>query len=150
MSCWWSNFLLLRTRPCRTRQLGTQKSYQSVEIGLTVAASLTGGECCNCVAAGLRLVGCCLTGVFVVLGWGDVLSTVTILPIYPLDDSTWIWKMSDCCLLQIFGRSWYCLLRLRCLGRFLGITGWYPSVSKSDWLHVGISGFFFNKLGCIL
>jgi hypothetical protein len=92
MSCWWSNFLLLRTRPCCTRQLGTQNSYQSVEIGLTVAASLTGGEPRNCVAAGLRLVGCCLTGVWF---WGrgtlkDVLSTVTISPIYPLDDSTWI------------------------------------------------------------
>ena len=35
-------------------------------------------------------------------------------------------------------------------GRFLGITGWDPSVCKSNRLHVDILQFSFIKLGYIL
>ena len=35
-------------------------------------------------------------------------------------------------------------------GRFLGITGWDPSVWKSNWLHVDILRFTFIKSGYIL
>ena len=38
----------------------------------------------------------------------------------------------------------------QCPGRFLGITGQYPSVCKSNQLHVDILRFSFIKLGYIL
>ena len=41
-----------------------------------------------------------------------------------------------------FGDQW--------LGRFLGITGWDPSICKSIWLYVDILQFSFIDLGYIL
>ena len=40
-------------------------------------------------------------------------------------------------------------LRISVSGRFMGMIGQYPSVSKSNWLHVDLFRFFFIKLGYI-
>ena len=46
--------------------------------------------------------------------------------------------------------SWLRAFPHQCSGRFLGITGWDPSVCLSNWLHVDILRFSFIKLGNIL
>ena len=42
------------------------------------------------------------------------------------------------------------IVRDQCLGRFLDMTGWDPSVCKPNQLYIDILRFSFIKLGYIL
>ena len=82
------------------------------------------------------------------LHWKSFYLTLSQFPIkYPLTKQVAVhkkmWTMGN-------KRRTFNLILHQWLGRFLGITGWDPSICKSNWLHVDILPFFFIKLGYIL
>ena len=63
-----------------------------------------------------------------------------------------IWDAMDSCLLicKLGSLVWSKWGQKQCPGRFLGIIGPYPGVSKSNQLYDDVFRFFFIKLGYIL